>query len=368
MKLSLGENIRRLRRERDMTQEQLTEALAVSFQAISRWENGETFPDITLLQPLAYYFGVTLDCLMGYDGERVKAQIDETLEEYQNQYLTGTYAGFEAARDIIIKAYREYPGDYRIMSRYMWFVAGDMADNDPATLIEHRDEFILICDKILEGCSDDDIRLGAWNMKAKILHAEGRTDEALEIYKSRFADWYQTRSQKSEQLFAKDTDEYYFWVRRNMYELFSFAADKLARTVFFDKNLTVSEKTEKALQYSDLLTEAYQKTGNDVFLIIAQSFLGRMENDLCYRGGTGGEVAKVMDARLHTLALLSERVRENAAMREAVFDKNYFWTGADGDLARYYASSRKNAKESRHAELLNDPEYLSVLEKYIQNS
>ena len=43
MKLSLGENIRRLRRDRDMTQEQLADALAVSFQAVSRWENGVYF-------------------------------------------------------------------------------------------------------------------------------------------------------------------------------------------------------------------------------------------------------------------------------------------------------------------------------------
>lgn len=40
MKLLIGENIKRLRRERDMTQEELAEQLGVTFQSISRWENG----------------------------------------------------------------------------------------------------------------------------------------------------------------------------------------------------------------------------------------------------------------------------------------------------------------------------------------
>lgn len=368
MKMNIGSNIRRLRGEKGATQEQLAEAMNVTCAAVSKWERGETLPDITLLQPLAYYFGVTLDELMGYDRERVKAQIDGALDECQRQYLTGTPAGIEAAREIITNAYREYPGDYRVMSRYMWFIAGDMADNNPEILLEHKDEFLSICEKILDGCSDDQIRLGAWNMRAKILHAEGKTDEALEIYKSKFADWYQTRGQKSEQLFAKNTDDYYHWVRLNMYELFHFAADKLGRAVYFDKNLTSGEKAEKALLYGKVLTEAYQKTGDDVFLIIANGFLGRMENDLCCRGGADGDVARVMEKRLQTLAILGENAWNNGVMKEAVFAKNSFWAGAEDDPAGYLAVSRKAAKDGRRAELLKCPEYLSALEKYAPES
>ena len=40
MKLMIGENLRRLRREKDITQEQLAEILSVSYQSVSRWENG----------------------------------------------------------------------------------------------------------------------------------------------------------------------------------------------------------------------------------------------------------------------------------------------------------------------------------------
>ena len=231
MKMTIGANIKRLRAAKEITQEQLSVAMNVTCAAVSKWERGETYPDITLLQPLAYYFGVTLDELMGYDQEKIAADIDEVLAAYT------AHIHDEEGRAIITKAYRDYPNDYRIMYRYMWNLAGDLADNDPAVLIARKEELLSICDKLLEGCNDDSLRLGAWNMRAKILHAEGKTDEALEIYRVKFTNWYGTSGQKTEQLFAKDTEEYYYHVQKNMYELADFAADKLGRTVFFDPSL-----------------------------------------------------------------------------------------------------------------------------------
>ena len=61
MELKVGSNIKRLRIAKNITQEQLSVAMNVTGAAVSKWERGETYPDITLLQPLAYFFGVTLD-------------------------------------------------------------------------------------------------------------------------------------------------------------------------------------------------------------------------------------------------------------------------------------------------------------------
>lgn len=82
MKLSLGENIRRLRRKRDMTQEQLADALAVSFQAVSRWENGTTYPDIELLPVIAEFFSVSTDELLGIPEAEKNRQADALLLQY----------------------------------------------------------------------------------------------------------------------------------------------------------------------------------------------------------------------------------------------------------------------------------------------
>ena len=61
----ISENIKKLRKAKGMTQEELAEAVNVSFQAVSKWENGGA-PDIEILPLLANAFGVTIDELMGF--------------------------------------------------------------------------------------------------------------------------------------------------------------------------------------------------------------------------------------------------------------------------------------------------------------
>jgi tellurite methyltransferase len=67
MDFPIGENIKRLRGARGVTQEQLAERLHVSAPAVSKWERGEAFPDIALVPRLADYFGVSVDQLLGTD-------------------------------------------------------------------------------------------------------------------------------------------------------------------------------------------------------------------------------------------------------------------------------------------------------------
>ena len=77
MTIKLGEKIKNLRRERDMTQEQLAEVLGVSYQAISKWETNATLPDVTLFPIIAQYFNVTTDELFGMAELRDEARLEE---------------------------------------------------------------------------------------------------------------------------------------------------------------------------------------------------------------------------------------------------------------------------------------------------
>ncbi len=69
---TLAERISFLRREAGMTQEQLAQRLGVTYQAVSKWENAQSCPDVTLLPELADVFGVTIDSLFGR--EEVRAE------------------------------------------------------------------------------------------------------------------------------------------------------------------------------------------------------------------------------------------------------------------------------------------------------
>jgi len=112
MQLLIGENIRRLRRELEVTQESLAEHLGVSTQAVSKWERGEACPDIALLPGLAGFFGVSLDDLMGMDALRETAEIDAlTAQAKQNLNLLQSAESIEPLR----AALRRFPNHYGLM-------------------------------------------------------------------------------------------------------------------------------------------------------------------------------------------------------------------------------------------------------------
>ncbi|MBE5877723.1 MAG: helix-turn-helix domain-containing protein [Lachnospiraceae bacterium] len=64
--VTIGNKIRTLRKNKNMTQEQLAEVLSVSSQAVSKWENGISAPDIELLPIIARFFGITMDEFFNY--------------------------------------------------------------------------------------------------------------------------------------------------------------------------------------------------------------------------------------------------------------------------------------------------------------
>ena len=67
MNNTLGERIAGLRKERGMTQEDLARELNVSYQAVSKWENGISSPDISNIKQLAQFFCVSIDMLFGLE-------------------------------------------------------------------------------------------------------------------------------------------------------------------------------------------------------------------------------------------------------------------------------------------------------------
>ena len=67
MNINIGENIKNLRKRKEITQEELAEYLGISFQSVSKWERGEGFPDITMLPDLADFFNISIDDLIGAD-------------------------------------------------------------------------------------------------------------------------------------------------------------------------------------------------------------------------------------------------------------------------------------------------------------
>ena len=98
----LGENIARLRKERGMTQEDLARELNVSYQAVSKWENSVSAPDISNIKQLAQFFGVSIDMLFGLElmpEKKDEPVTDEALDALDRELdaLEQEIGGAEAA-------------------------------------------------------------------------------------------------------------------------------------------------------------------------------------------------------------------------------------------------------------------------------
>lgn len=83
---SLGERIAYWRKNRGLTQEQLAEKCSVTAQAVSKWENDLTAPDISLIVPLAEIFGITCDELLGASRSEVRI-IDPAMVDLNKTFL-----------------------------------------------------------------------------------------------------------------------------------------------------------------------------------------------------------------------------------------------------------------------------------------
>ncbi|MBQ8293462.1 MAG: helix-turn-helix transcriptional regulator [Bacilli bacterium] len=256
MNIKISENIKRLRKAKKITQEGLAEIFNVTPAAVSKWENAETYPDITLLFPLSHFFGVSIDELMGYDHMIIEEEIKKVKEEIHNAWYVNN--DWNKAKELTINAKLNYPNDYEIMVNYLFFTTGGMADNDPNVLLQNEKEIIKVCDLILEGCNVENYRLEAITYKAKVLYAKGDEQAALELLNN-FPSFYHASGQRIEQLYQKGTKEYYNQLTLNLYELAAFVGNKLGKHISYDKKLLDEEKINKV----DKLVELYNSISDD---------------------------------------------------------------------------------------------------------
>lgn len=106
MQLSIGKNIQKKRKAMGLTQDQLATALGVSVAAVSKWETGSAYPDITLLAPIARLLNVTVDELLSFEAQLSKDEAMNISHQCAKLFETADY---EKAVTLAEQSVREYP-------------------------------------------------------------------------------------------------------------------------------------------------------------------------------------------------------------------------------------------------------------------
>lgn len=91
MKLTIGENIRNFRKKNDLTQEEFAERLGVTYQSVSRWENGTTYPDMELLPAISQALAVTIDELLVMPQIEKEKRAEEAFDELRRECMKKDY-------------------------------------------------------------------------------------------------------------------------------------------------------------------------------------------------------------------------------------------------------------------------------------
>lgn len=108
--INIAKQLLAARHEKKITQEELASYVGVSKAAVSKWESGVSFPDITLLPKLATYFNVSIDELIGYEPQLTREQIKELYCQLKNIFANEKFeVAMAECRELEKKYYSCFP-------------------------------------------------------------------------------------------------------------------------------------------------------------------------------------------------------------------------------------------------------------------
>jgi pentatricopeptide repeat protein len=140
--LEIGNKIYTLRKVKQITQEQLAKALGISAPAVSKWETGNAYPDITLLSPLARALGTTVDDLLSFETTLSEQDMQKIIDEISDCFEKSGYrAGYLKCRGYL----EEYPNaDYlklkigELTIRYLYTIEDDYSEEEHQSVIRYN--------------------------------------------------------------------------------------------------------------------------------------------------------------------------------------------------------------------------------------
>ena len=154
--MTIGEKIKSLRLAQNVTQEKLAEYLNISYQSVSKWEKNNALPDITLVVPIANFFGVTTDELFDRS-----ASAEAAIEAYDRRAHALKNRG-ERLTTLALwrEATQKYPNNYHCLCELMAELACtvSMPGVDPKIWKANAEEAVCVGERILRDCTDNKIR------------------------------------------------------------------------------------------------------------------------------------------------------------------------------------------------------------------
>ena len=233
MNINIGENIKSLRKRKEITQEELAEYLGISFQSISKWERGEGFPDITMLPDLADFFNTSVDELLG--ANRLSGGDFNNMYKKANEYeAAGKYdEAIEVLRDALKKA----PRHYDIISKLAHVLLLADSESEEGKLISRQ--AIELCERHLDGNASEKSRATARAVLCFLYDNAGERPKARDLA-SKLPHFWESR----EILYAEllEEQEYIDYLKKSLRLILSIISRKIDSVYDSSKKLKVIDE------------------------------------------------------------------------------------------------------------------------------
>ena len=177
--LQIAENLIRLRREKNITQEALADHIGVTKGSVSKWEKNISKPDIGTLPLLATFFDVSIDELLGYAPQLSDDQIQKLYRQFSNDFSRYDFETVEQTVNACVKKYYScYPFLFRMA--FLWLNHYPLAKSQDKQR-EILESILALCDRIEDGSTDARLCSDTRILRAMVQLSLGMYPEAIEI-------------------------------------------------------------------------------------------------------------------------------------------------------------------------------------------
>ena len=173
--IHLGKKLISLRREANMTQEELATYMGVSKSSVSKWETETTLPDILLLPQLATLFNVSVDELIGYEPQLSMKAVNEFYIQLSTEWSQDAGKAYEHSEELIRKYYSCFPF---LLQMAVLYLNHYMLHKQPDLVLKRCEE---LCNRIIQESEENSLVKDAISLKITYLLASKQPAEALQL-------------------------------------------------------------------------------------------------------------------------------------------------------------------------------------------
>jgi transcriptional regulator with XRE-family HTH domain len=167
------------RREKGITQDELAAHVGISKASVSKWENGNSYPDITLLPLIASYFDISIDRLMNYSPQLSETEIKSTYDQLAEKFATTPFEDVISECEALVKKYYScHPFVLQIALLYINHAQMAASDERKTKILESA---IHLCRHAINNCRDIDLLHGAEQFQALCYLQMGDAEKVIEL-------------------------------------------------------------------------------------------------------------------------------------------------------------------------------------------